>query len=69
MGNSLYRQNAGRYRLLAEKAHSATYRSMLLTIANEWEAMANAAEKGPKRPVDQPALNQIATDQPYLAIA
>jgi hypothetical protein len=43
MVNSNYIQNAAKYRSLAETAESG-YRSMLLTIASEWQALADAAD-------------------------
>lgn len=43
MGKSIYGQRAARHRSSAETARSEVCRSMRLTIASEWEAMADAA--------------------------
>lgn len=67
MGKSIYRQNAARYRSLAKTARSQQYRSILLTLASEWEAMADAAATRSKHRTDdsEPAL--VAANDPYGA--
>ena len=62
MGKSICLQKATRYRLLAESARSETYRSMLLTNASEWEALADAAATRPRHRADHYALNATAAD-------
>lgn len=60
MEKSIYRQNAARYRSLAKTARSEIYRSMLLTIASEWDAMADTAAT---------RSNPVVANQPYGATA
>ena len=65
MEKSICRQNAARYRSLAKTARSEKYRSILPTIASEWEAMAEAAATRSEHRADDSALNPAAANQPY----
>lgn len=64
MGKSIYRQNAARYRSLAKTARSEQYRAILLTIASEWEAMADAAATRSKHRTDDSALTPVGSALP-----
>ncbi len=69
MTKPTYRNYAAQYRALAELAISEEQRSLLLGLAREWEAMANAAEKWSKQCTDYSALNHISGKQPDSAAA
>lgn len=69
MRKSISRQNAAEYRSLAETARSEELRSLLLNIASEWEALADAASKRSKCRADYSALNPVAPNQPYRVAA
>lgn len=69
MRKSICRQNAAEYRSLAETAHSEKLRSLLLTIARQWEALDDAAAKRAKHPADYSTLNPMAANQRYCAAA
>ena len=60
MEKSICHRKAVRYRSLAETARSELYRSMLLTIASEWDAMADTAAT---------RSNPVVANQPYGATA
>lgn len=60
MGKSIYRRHAARYRALAETARSEIYRSMLLNLASEWEALAESAANSSNQYTDRP-LNSAAS--------
>jgi len=67
MRKSIYRQYAAEYRSLAETARSEEQRSLLLSIAGEWEVLADAAAKRSKRGADDSGLNPIAAKPSYRA--
>ena len=60
MGKSMCHQKATTYRLLAESAHSEIDRSMLLTIASQWEEMADGAASRSNPAVANQAAEAVA---------
>ena len=69
MRKSICRQTAAEYRSMAGTARSENLRSLLLTIASEWDALAYAATRRSKHRADYSGLKPIAAKQQYHAAA
>lgn len=69
MRKSVYRQYAAEYRSFAERARSEAQRALLLSIASEWDALADAASKRSKQRIDYSAPNPVSAKPPYRAAA
>jgi hypothetical protein len=63
MLKSIHRQNAADYRSIAESARDESQRSLLLSIASEWDAMADAAARRLRRNSNISALNRVTVNQ------
>lgn len=69
MRKSICRQTADEYRSIADTARSEDLRSLLLTIASEWDALADAAARRSRHRADYSGRNAIAAKQHYHAVA
>lgn len=68
MAKSSCRQNAAEYRSLAETASYEEHRSLLLTIASEWEALVDAAARRSKQHADSALHPAYADENRFLLV-